>query len=382
MKEKMRVYPHPITVRELIEGYVNKEEENEDEGIYGYGGKLNIRPPYQREFIYNDKERKAVIDTILKGFPLNSMYWNVCEDGTFEIMDGQQRTISICEYAQGDFGVKFEGQLHYFGEKTPKELKEQFLNYELNVYCCIGTESERMGWFQTINIAGKELKDQELRNAVYYGPFTSDARRTFSKTNGGAYELGKPYIGGDYNRQAFLERALEWFVKGKGEKIDEYMSKHRNDPNANALWFYFRDVLDWVNTTFRPTKLQQKIMKDVDWGYLYDNYHTEEFNLDEVNKLYKKLLKDVDEKEITKKNGIYPYIITGNESYLSLRQFSEEQKSVAYENQKGICKKCKKHFEIEQMEADHIIPWSKGGKTVQENCQCLCRKCNRVKSDK
>ncbi|MBW8001867.1 MAG: DUF262 domain-containing protein [Planctomycetes bacterium] len=351
-----------ITVRELADGY----KDNAEDGVVGFGGKLDIRPPYQREFIYKDKERNAVIDTVTKYFPLNMMYWAVREDGDFEIIDGQQRTISICQYVNGDFSV--DGLAIH---NLPKDKKEKILNYELSIYLCSGTDSEKLDWFETINIAGKVLTNQELRNAVYSGSWVSDAKRYFSKSTCAAYGLASDYLSGSANRQEYLETAIKWL---SGGNIKDYMSKHQHDKNANELWEYFKDVITWIESTF--TKKRKKFMKGVDWGSLYNTYKDEKYDTGEIEKESAKLILDDD----VKKSGIYPYILTRDEKYLSIRAFTDAMKQKVYEKQKGKCVVCKKHFEIEEMEADHIKPWHEGGKTTEENCQMLCKECNRRKS--
>lgn len=240
-----------IKVKDLCEGYIN----NDENGVFGYGGKLNIRPPYQREFVYSDSKRLAVIDTLTQNFPLNVMYWSVCEDGTFEIIDGQQRTISICQYVAGDFAHN----MRYFHNLSDDE-KQQILNYELTIYFCTGTDSEKLKWFQTINIAGEELTKQELRNAVYSGSWVTDAKRYFSKSNCPAMKMGSDYLKGSANRQDYLETVISWISH---KNIEIYMAKHQNDPNAAALWMYFNSVITWVQATF-PKKRKQ--MKGLDWG--------------------------------------------------------------------------------------------------------------------
>ncbi len=359
----MKIELQEITVRDVAENYVD----NAEEGVVGYGGKLNIRPKYQREFIYDDKKRNAVIDTIRKGFPLNVIYWVKNADGTFEVLDGQQRTISFCQYVQGDFSI----DNRTFHNLTETE-KEQILNYKLMVYFCEGNDKEKLDWFRIINIAGEKLSDQELRNAVYTGTWLSDAKLKFSKTNCAAYQLAKDYVKGSPIRQHFLETAISWIANGE---IEKYMSIHQHDPNANELWTYFRNVIEWVNLTF--TKYRKE-MKGIDWGGLYDIYKDEMFDTEKLEQEVQALMIDDD---VTSKKGIYTYVLTCNEKYLSIRAFTESQKRAAYDRQKGICKKCSKHFELKDMEADHIMPWSKGGKTSPENCQMLCLECNRRKSD-
>ena len=234
----MNIELHKTTVRELIQGY----EDNNDNGVRAYSGLLDIRPPYQREFVYGEKERDAVIDTLTNGFPLNVMYWAMREDGTFEIIDGQQRTISVCQYVNGDFAFNFR----YFHNLQPDE-QEEILNYPLQVYICRGSDSEKLKWFKTINIAGKELTEQELRNAVYAGTWVSDAKRYFSKNNCAAYGLASKYVSGEVNRQAYLETAIRWISNGN---IEVYMGNHQHDPNAVALWNHFSSVINWAKAVF------------------------------------------------------------------------------------------------------------------------------------
>jgi len=364
----MKIQLKEITVRELTKGF----KDNAEAGVVGYGGKLDIRPPYQREFIYKDKQRDAVIETVTKEFPLNVMYWAVREDGNFEIIDGQQRTISICQYFNGDFSVDFLGNKLAFHNLT-KDQQEQILNYKLTVYQCSGTDSEKLDWFKTINIAGEKLTDQELRNAVYSGTWVTDAKKYFSKSGCVAYSIGSDYLNGTPIRQDYLETVIKWISDGD---IEKYMSEHQHDQNAAALWRYFQDVITWVETTF--TK-KRRFMKGVDWGALYNTYKDGKFNTEKIEEETARLILDDD---VTKKSGIYPYILTQDEKYLSIRSFSDAIKQKVYENQKGICVKCGEKFDLEEMEADHATPWHEGGKTTEENCQLLCKECNRRKSGK
>lgn len=360
----MEIELKQITIREVAEGYVNDDEE----GVVGYKGKLNIRPKYQREFVYKDKQRDAVIETIRKNFPLNVMYWVKNEDGTYEVMDGQQRTISFCEYVAGDFALDYK----YFHNLQNDE-KEQILNYKLMIYFCEGTDKEKLDWFKTINIAGEKLTDQELRNAIYSGTWLTDAKRHFSKTNCPAYDMASDYMTGSPIRQDYLETAISWI---NNDKIEGYMAVHQHDPNANELWLYFQAVINWVKATFPKYRRE---MKGISWGVLYNQFKSAKLDPKKLEEQITKLMQD---EEVTKKSGIYPYILTGEEKYLNLRSFTDNQKREAYERQKGICPKCMKHFEIEEMEADHITPWHEGGKTTAENCQMLCKHENRVKSGK
>ncbi len=360
----MKIELHEISIREVSEGYVNDDEE----GVVGFKGKLNIRPKYQREFVYKDKQRDAVIETIRKDFPLNVMYWVKSEDGTYEVMDGQQRTISFCEYVAGKFSLKFQ----YFHNLETDE-KEQILNYKLMIYFCEGTDKEKLDWFKTINIAGEKLTDQELRNAIYSGTWLTDAKRHFSKTNCPAYSVASDYMTGSPIRQEYLETAISWI---NNDEIEKYMADHQHNPNANELWLYFQAVINWVRATFPKYRREMKVIQ---WGILYNKFKDKKLDSRQLEEEIAKLMQD---EEVTKKSGIYSYVLTKDEKYLNLREFTENQKREAYERQKGICPKCNKHFKIEEMDADHITPWHEGGKTIPENCQMLCKHENRVKSGK
>lgn len=366
----MNIELKEITVRDLVEGY----QDNEENGVVAYSGKLDVRPPFQREFIYKDKQRDAVINTVTKDFPLNVMYWAVREDGNFEIIDGQQRTISICQYIEGDFSVKIgsfpENRAFH---NLQKDEQEQILNYKLMVYLCSGTDSEKLEWFKTINIAGERLTDQELRNAVYSGSWVSDAKRYFSKNGCAAYGLGGDYLSGSPIRQDFLETTIKWI---SNDDIENYMAKQQHEPNANELWLYFQNVINWVKVVF--TKYRKE-MKGIAWGFLYNEFHTQNFDSKKLEIQIADLMQDED---VTNKKGIYEYILTGKERFLNIRAFSDNQKREAYERQEGICPVCTEHYEINEMEGDHITPWHEGGKTSAENCQMLCRDCNRRKSGK
>lgn len=351
-----------IKVRELTKDY----EDNNEDGVIGYGGKLDIRPPYQREFVYKDKQRDAVIETIKRDFPLNVMYWAVREDGDFEIIDGQQRTISICQYVNNDFSIN--GLAFH---NLPKDKQDELLDYELMVYFCKGTDSEKLEWFKTINIAGEKLTNQELRNAVYSGTWVTDVKRYFAKNS--RPKIGDEYLSGSANRQEYLETAIDWISDGN---IEDYMSKNQHEPNANEIWLYFQAVISWVKATFPNYR---KEMKGLKWGFLYNDYKDQKFDSEKLEEKITELMLDED---VQNKKGIYSYVLTGKEKHLNIRAFSDKQKRESYERQKGICIVCKKHFELNEMEADHIDPWHSGGKTTAENCQMLCREDNRRKSGK
>jgi len=360
----MKIELHQIPVRDLSSEYANSDEE----GVIGYGGKLNIRPKYQREFVYKDKQRDAVIDTVRKNYPLNVLYWVKNDDGSFDVLDGQQRTISICEYIAGSFSI---GDI-LFGTLT-NDQKEQILNYELMVYFCEGTDSEKLAWFEIVNIGGAVLTPQELRNAVYTGPWLSDAKRYFSKTSCAAYQIGSKYLNGVTIRQEYLETALDWITDGQ---IAKYMSEHQHDHTANELWSYFQSVITWVESTF-PTYRRE--MKGLKWGLLYNQFKDRNLDPKALETLISRLMQDDD---VTNKKGIYIYVLTNEEKHLNIRDFTDNMKREAYERQKGICRACGKHFEYNEMEGDHIDPWHSGGKTNAENCQMLCKACNRRKSGK
>ena len=296
------------------------------------------------------------------------MYWAVREDGDFEIIDGQQRTISFCQFVEGDFA--FNGR--YFHNLQNDE-QAQILDYKLMVYLCSGTDSEKLAWFKIINIAGEKLTDQELRNAVYAGSWVSDAKRYFSKNGCPAYGLGGDFLSGTAIRQDYLETTIKWF---SSDDIEGFMAKHQHKPNANSLWLYFQSVIAWVQSTF-PTYRNE--MKGINWGTLYSLFKDQEFDPEKLEAEISRLMEDED---VTKKKGIYSYVLDGKEKHLNIRAFSKNQKREAYERQKGICPACSEHFEIDEMEGDHITPWREGGKTTAENCQMLCKEDNRRKSGK
>ncbi len=365
----MKIDLRQIKIRDLFDGYEN----NHEDGVVGYGGKLNIRPPYQREFVYKEKQRDAVIDTVRRGFPLNTMYWVDNGNDTYEVLDGQQRTISICEYIDGKFSLDYQ----YFHNLTDTE-KEQILDYELMIYFCEGEEREKLDWFKVINISGEKLTDQELRNAIYTGKWLVDAKKYFSKTNCPAHSIGNRYMRGVSIRQDFLEAAITWhsdLLYGK-PNIDQYMSEHQHNDSASPLWLYYQKVINWVEAIFTEYR---KPMKGIAWGLLFNKYENSVLNPSELESKVAALMMD---DEVDSKKGIYEYLLSDDERHLNLRAFTENQKREAYERQKGLCAIRKKPYPIEDMHADHITPWSKGGKTTAENCQMLHADENRRKSDK
>ncbi len=364
----MKIKLHEIPIRKIVDGYKNSDEE----GVVGYGGKLDIRPKYQREFIYKPEQQTAVMSSVIGGFPLNAMYWVKNENDSFEILDGQQRTVSVCNFVDGDFNITHRGHQMYFDNLTDEE-KEGILDYELMIYFCEGTHDEKLAWFKVINTAGEKLTNQELLNAIYSGTWVTDAKRYFSKSNAPAYLLAHDYMSGALNRQEYLETALRWI---SNSKIEDYMGKHQHDKSAKELWEYFQKVIEWVQEVFPKYR---SIMKGIEWGELFGKF--EDTNLD-AEKLESEVSRLITDEDVGSKKGVYWYVLTGEERYLNIRAFSEKMKLESYERQKGICAMCGKHFEIEEMEADHIKPWHDGGKTDSGNCQMLCKKDNRTKSGK
>lgn len=374
----MKIQPKQIPIRDLYAGF----KDSGDAGVVGFGGRLNIRPAYQREFVYKDEQRDKVLDTVQKGYPLNVMYWVRNPDpiapeddnlATFEVLDGQQRTLSICKYISGDFSINER----YFHNLTDDQ-KKVILNYELTVYICEGLDSEKLEWFRTINIAGEKLTEQELRNAIYTGPWLADAKKRFSKPNCPAYKIASDYVTGAPIRQELLELALNWISDGNPE---EYMSKHQHDKTSIELWSHFNNVIDWAKTTFPKIR---KELKSVNWGELYDQHKGDNLDPLHLEGQINDLMLDED---VTKKSGAYSYVLNGQEKHLSIRAFPDGMKVQAYTRQGGICASptCPKSAHIftqDEMEADHITPWHAGGKTISSNCQMLCKNCNRMKGGK
>lgn len=373
----MKITPKSIKVSDIFEGYVN----NGDNGVFAYDGKLTIRPPYQREFVYDQKQSEAVIHTVLKGFPLNVMYWVKVDDDMYEILDGQQRTLSIMHYLKHQFPITLNEKKYYW-DSLPDDKYNAIMDYEFMIYICEGEESEKLEWFSVVNIAGEKLTDQELRNSVYTGRWLSDAKKYFSKRNCAAKGLSDKYIAGDPNRQELLEKALKGICEYQNiNEITEYMSAHQSSDDADELWQYFQDVVHWIEKIF-PKYYPD--MKGLDWCHLYNKYSSRSYNsavmTDEVKQLH-------EDEDVQKSKGIYEYQLCKDMDpfagrLLCLRAFSKREKMAAYSKQKGICPICGLHFEFEEMEGDHIKPWSKGGHTIPENCQMLCKDCNNKKKDK
>ena len=369
----MKIELHEIPIYEVADGY----HEYEDNGVVeGYSGRLNIRPAFQREFIYDDEKRDNVIRSIRQNFPLNIMYWVCNEGGMYEMLDGQQRTISICRYLNDSFAV----DRMKFGNLTTEE-QNQILNYRLMIYFCDGEEREKRDWFKIVNMAGEELTAQELRNAVYPGTWLNDAKRRFSRRNCPAYTTGGNYLTGDTLRQDYLETVIRWISDYNGNKgipddiICAYMSEHQRDSDCGVMWEYFQNVINWVQRIFPNYRSE---MKHVQWGLYYNRHHEDKLDAKDLERQIEVL---IDDDDVTSISGIYEYLLDGQEKHLNLRAFKPKEKRAAYERQNGKCARCGKEFAFEEMNADHITPWSKGGHTTSDNCQMLCKSCNRKKGN-
>lgn len=378
----MKITETKITIRELTENY----KDNGDGGVYGYNDRLSIRPPYQREFIYKDKQRDAVIETIRKGFPLNTMYWSKVDEDRFEVLDGQQRTISIGQFINGDFTIRINKDDKFF-HNLSETAQNEILDYELTIYICEGTEEEKLEWFKVINIAGEVLTNQELLNATFVGPWLADAKNYFSKRNCVAAKMAEGYVKGNPIRQDYLEKALSWIADRDNLKSGQvYMAIHQHDEDANDLWLYYQSVINWAKMMF--PKVRKGITDTQDWGILYNKYHNNRYNTNTLETDIQTLIMDDD---VTKNAGIIPYILSPrtkfDEKTLSIRQFTPAQKLRAYEKQNHKCPYCvvngiEIEYAFEDMEGDHIVPWSKGGRTTEDNLQMLCTRCNNDKSNR
>ncbi len=322
----MKIELQELTIGEIAENYID----NDEHGVIGFNGKLNIRPKYQREFVYDTEKRNAVIESIIKKYPLNVMYWVKNSENDFEVLDGQQRTISFCQYVNGDFSLNGKA----FHNLTQTE-QQEILDYKVMVYFCEGNDKEKLDWFEIINIAGEKLTDQELRNAIYPGPWLSDAKLKFSKSNCAAFLKGNKYMNGTPIRQEYLETVIKWI---HGPDVREYMSKHQHDPNANELFSYFLKVIDWVEMTFT---VYRREMKGLAWGVLYNKYKDNIFDTAALEKEIAELMADED---VTSKKGIYPYVLSRQEEYLSIRTFDNHMKRTAYEKQKGYLLQMRQTF--------------------------------------
>ncbi|WP_297094674.1 DUF262 domain-containing protein [uncultured Draconibacterium sp.] len=379
-----------ITVAAICDGFIYNELEGK--GLFGLSGTLTIQPEYQRNYIYADgKKDVAVIESILKGYPLGLIYFVKVADDKFEVLDGQQRITSLGRYVKNKFAIHDEdGKPQYF-DGIASEKREKINQTKLLIYECEGTEPEIKQWFKTINIAGIELNNQEENNAIYSGPFVTLGKEEFSNSRNANIQKWSAYIKGSADRQQFLERALHWVSKGN---IEEYMSQHRYDTNINELKTYFNSVIDWVSGVFIDV---EKEMCGLEWGRLYETYHKKAYDPKKVSDEVQELISD---SYVTNRKGIFEYILGGSvdTKLLNVRVFSEPIKKASYKKQtseaekKGIsnCPHCalghdankQKIWKLNEMDADHVTAWSKGGATDAKNCQMLCKTHNRAKGNR
>ena len=387
----MKTTLNKYTVREICEGFYYSELEGK--GVNALSGRLVVQPEYQRNYIYADgKKDVAVIESLLADYPLGLIYFNSVGDGKFEVLDGQQRITSVGRFVSGKFAIKDANGMEQYFSGLAENLREKILNSELLVYECEGTESEIKDWFKTINIVGVPLNDQELLNAVYSGKFVTLAKEEFSNSGNANIAKWSTYVAGSANRQDFLATALAWVSRNN---LGEYMSAHRNNDNIDELKTYFNSVVDWISATFTDIETE---MRGLPWGDYYEKYHKNAYDPAEVSQKVREFYSDPD---ITSRKGIFEYILSGekpeNIRLLSIRAFSGTDKRTVYERQtrdareKGLsnCPQCvldedfgqqEKIWELREMDGDHILPWSRGGKTEIANLQMLCKHHNHVKS--
>lgn len=379
------------TVRDICQGFVYNEYEGK--GLFGLNGRLTIQPEYQRHYIYNDgKKDVAVIDSLLKEYPLGLIYFNKTNDGQLEVLDGQQRITSFGRFVTGKLAIIYNGREEYFSG-LPQEKQELILNSKLVIFVCEGKEEEIKEWFETINIVGVPLNKQELRNAIYSGPYVNAAKAVFSNSQNSNIQKWSHYIKGDVKRQDYLERALEWISSAQGLTIEGYMSKYRQETLISELESYFNSVIGWVSGLFDMTDN----MAGLEWGRLYEEYHSKPYDRVQLNARANKLLGD---NSIGKRANVYEYLLGGEEhpELLQIRIFEDNTKKVAYRRQteraktEGIsnCPLCAvgnnsnktRIYKLSEMDADHVTAWSRGGETTIENCEMLCKTHNRAKGNK
>ena len=379
------------TVGDVCKGFVF--DRNEGKGLFGLDGQLIIQPEYQRNYIYGDGKRDvAVVESLLKGYPLGLIYFVKNADGMYEVLDGQQRITSFARYVNKSwpFAVELDGKPRYF-DSLDADQQKLIVDAPLTIYVCEGEPSEIQAWFETINIVGVPLVKQELRNAAYHGPFVTMAREVFSNTGNANMNRWQTYVKGDPKRQAILETALDWVSEGD---IDDYMAKHRYDTNIDELKNHFDTVIDWVDSVFEYTGSE---MCGLDWGRLYREYHKNAYSKDKVAERVSALL---DDSQVTDKKGIFEYVL-GGEQYsrlLNIRVFDKKTIKAVYRRQtekakdQGVsnCPLCaighdanaKRIYKETEMDADHVTAWSKGGATDEANCQMLCKTHNRAKGNR
>lgn len=380
------------TVADVCKGFTYNELEGK--GLFGLDGRLTIQPEYQRHYIYNDGKRDvAVIESLLKKYPIGLLYFNRTSDGRFEVLDGQQRITSIGRFVTGKFAIEYAGRNEYFNG-LPAEEKQIILQTKLLIYECKGEEREIKEWFKTINIVGVPLNDQEKLNAIYSGEFVNAAKRVFSNSQNAEVQKWSHYIKGDVKRQDYLAKALEWVCNSKQMDIDAYMSLHRHDCSIGELESYFRSVIDWVTATFT---MVERDMCGLEWGRLYETYHTNPYSIDHITERVKELQAD---ESVRSPRNIYEYVLGGetDKKLLDIRIFEESTKRAAYKRQtenaekRGIsnCPLCAlgnnanktRIYKLSEMDADHVTAWSRGGATNIENCEMLCKTHNRSKGNR
>ena len=378
------------TVKEVCDGFVYNESEGK--GLFGLSGRLTIQPEYQRNYIYADGKRDvAVIQSLLKGYPLGLIYFNTLPDNKLEVLDGQQRITSFGRYVTGKFAVKDENGMEQYFHSIAADKQARILNAGLLMYECDGTESEIKEWFRTINIAGVPLNTQELLNAVYSGPFVTLGKEEFSNSRNANVQKWSAYIKGSANRQDFWERALEWVSK---DAVGDYLSAHRTDTSIAEVKTYFGSVLDWVSGVFVDV---EKEMCGLDWGDLYERYHKQSYSPTAVSQEVKKLYGDL---FVKKRGGIFEYVLGGSQDtkLLEVRVFDDATKQAVYAKQTTAakaagtsnCPLCAagnnanqtKLYKLAEMDADHVAAWSKGGATSPANCEMLCITHNRAKGNR
>jgi hypothetical protein len=380
-----------ITVGHICDGFVYNELEGK--GLFGLSGTLTIQPEYQRNYIYADgggKREQAVIESLLKGYPLGLIYFNTIAVDKFEVLDGQQRITSIGRFVTDKFAIMENGNPKIFSS-LPADQQNKLRVSKLLIYECEGTETEIKQWFKTINIAGVPLNDQELFNAVYSGPFVSKAKEEFSNSANANIQKWSAYVRGSANRQDFLEQALDWVSKGE---IGNYMSTHRNDKNINELKIYFNAVLDWVSAVFTMVLPE---MKGLEWGRLYETYHKNAYDPKKITTAVGELVAD---EYVTNRKGIFEYILgdSTDKKLLAVRVFDTKVKKVAYNKQtqqaqtkgESNCPLCAigenanktRIYKLDEMDADHVAAWSKGGDSSVKNCEMLCSTHNRAKGNR